>query len=118
MSRLLSEADKQLAALSEADRRALVRGERFPSRRRSYSRLVRGVSEQADGVFTLVERAGGERSIRSLVRETNLATFVGGAVQELVELGLAERVGTGDRAAVRLLPAAEGVALVATWSMG
>lgn len=117
MSRAVTEADRQLAALDDADRLALVRGERLPSRQKRYRRLIRGVSQEADGLFTLLERAGGERSIRSIVRDTNLGAYVSAAAAELTDLGLAERTGDGHGAVVRLLPAANGVALVASWSM-
>jgi hypothetical protein len=112
---LRSRQNAWMEALSDADRVALIRGEGFPSRRRKYLRLIRGVSEEADGLFVLLERAGGERSARSLQR-TIVGGFVKECVSELEQLGLVERVGRGESAAIRLTPRAAGMALVSTWS--
>jgi hypothetical protein len=116
----LAAQDAYLESLSEEDRLALMRGEgTLPSerRRRRCSRVVRGASQEAHGVFTLLERSGGERSVKSLVERTHIGDFVQAGITELVDLGLAEVVGAGADARVRLLPAAKGVALDATWSM-
>jgi hypothetical protein len=117
MNRVPSAADRELAAMSPEDRRSLMRGEGIRSRSPRYSSLRRGVSVEADNLLTILQRAGGERLVRSLVRETGVGSFTGAAAAELAELGLAERVGEGDKAVIRLLPAAEGVCLVSSWSM-
>jgi hypothetical protein len=109
--------DKRVAQLSDADRQALIEGRPFGPQRRSGLRLIRGVSQEADGLHILLQRAGGERSIRSLVTGTNLGSFVGAASSELAELGLVERAGNGEAAVLRLTPAAEGVILTSSWSM-
>jgi hypothetical protein len=75
------------------------------------------VSAEADGLFVLLERAGGERSVRSIRQHTNLGGVVSPAAAELTKLGLLEKSGTDGDTVLRLTSAAEGVALLATWSM-
>lgn len=118
---MIGQAARQNAAfmanLSEEDRLALIRGRGLPSRLRAArkSRLVRGVSEEASGLFTLLERAGGERSVRSLVPA--FSGFLSAAGAELAGLGLAERVESRGEPRWRLTPSAQGVALMSSWSM-
>jgi hypothetical protein len=104
-----------LAGLSDEDRRALIRGQGLPSRRKRLSEIVRGVSDEAAALFVLLERAGGQRRVGSF-RDTFVGGFVAESAAELAELSLAEVVGAGDVAVVRLTPAADGVAVVASWS--
>jgi hypothetical protein len=75
--------DRRVQALSDEDREALIRGEAFPSKRPRRTRLVRGVSSEADVLFTVLERSEGGRSLRFLARETRLVTFLSAAIAEL-----------------------------------
>jgi hypothetical protein len=103
--------------LSPEDRQALIRGEGFPSRRQPIHRIIRGTSQQAANLLLLLERAGGERSVRSLVAIPASGGFVSAAAAELMELGLIERVGDGIERRLRRTADAEGVLLQSSWSM-
>jgi hypothetical protein len=105
--------------LSEEDRQALLRGEgMLPSerRRRRCTRVIKGVSKEAHGLFTLLSRSEG-RSVRSLMQSGGVGGNLSSAIAELESLGLVEVTGTGVERRVGLLPAAEGVGLFPTWSM-
>lgn len=109
-------ADPAYGSQKDDERRAAMRGEGLSSRSRPPRRAIRGVSREADGLFTLLERAGGMRPLGELVG-SGLGQFVSAAAAELEGLGLAERRGAGAHAVVVLTPAASGTILLPSWSM-
>lgn len=104
----------KMAQLTEQERERVIRGEGFS--RPPVRRVYRGVSREADHLFSALQRSSrGERSLRSLVQGP-LSSWTGAAVAELEQLGLVERVG-GSEPRVRLTAEADGVMLVSSWSM-
>lgn len=129
----------QMAGLSEAERRAVVRGERLPSRR-GPSRWIADASgdgRQCDGprfgieavrVFDRLKALGGAGSVR------DITAGVGGAMQGFVRDGIAdlERLGLASRrpgpripgrsdsdpmlSVIVLAPGFEEIGLVSNWS--
>lgn len=102
----------RLAELTDRERSALMRGEAFPRPRPR--RLVRDCSQQAVGVFDLLEREG-PQTVSGLAQRHRGYSVA--AVDELEELGLVERFGRTSARGVRLAAAADGTVLLSSWSM-